>query len=47
MRILGSLGFYSTFIKNLHVFLKSFYELLRDTVPFKWIKEHEKFFSEH
>ena len=40
MRILGSLGFYSTFIKNLHVDSKPFYELLRDDTPFKWTKEH-------
>ena len=44
MRILGSLGFYSTFIKNLHVDSKPFYELLRDDVPFKWTKEHEELF---
>ena len=36
MRVLGNLGFYSTFIKNLHVNSKPFYELLRDDVPFKW-----------
>ena len=45
MRVLGSLGFYSTFIKNLHVDSKPFYELLRDDVPFKWTKEHEKLFQ--
>ena len=44
MRVLGSLGFYSTFIKNLHVDSKSFYELLRDDVPFKWTKEHGQLF---
>ena len=43
--ILGSLGFYSTFIKNLHVDSKPFYELLKVDVPFKWTKEHEKFFQ--
>ena len=42
MRILGSLGFYSTFIKNLHTDSKPFYELLRYDVPFKWTKEHKK-----
>ena len=45
MRILGSLVFYSTFIKNLHVDSKLFYQLLKDDVPFKWTKEHEKFFQ--
>ena len=44
MRVLGSLGFYSTFIKNLHVDSKPFYELVRDDVPFKWTKEHEELF---
>ena len=44
MGILGSLGFYSTFIKSLHVDSKAFYELLRDDVPFKWTKEHEELF---
>ena len=46
MRILGSLGFYSTFIKNLHVDSKPFYELLRDDTPFKWTKEHENLFQD-
>ena len=44
MRILGSLGFYSIFKKNLHVDSIFFFELLRDDVPFKWTNEHEKFF---
>ena len=44
MRVLGSLGFYSTFLKNLHVDSKPFYELLRDDVPFKWTKEREEIF---
>ena len=44
MRILGSLGFYSAFIKILHVNSKPFYELLRDDVPFKWTNKHEKLF---
>ena len=44
MRVLGSLGFYSTFIKNLRVDSKPFYELLRDDVPFKWTKDHEELF---
>ena len=45
MRILGSLGFRSTFIKNLHVVSKPFCELLKDDVPFKWTKGHEKLFQ--
>ena len=43
--ILGSLNFYCTFIKNLHVGSKRFYELLRDDVPFEWTKELEKIFQ--
>ena len=45
MCILESLGFHSTFIKTLHVDSKPFYELLRDDVPFKWTREHEKLFQ--
>ena len=44
MRVLGSLGFYNTFINNLLVVSKPFYELLRDDVQFKWTKEHEGYF---
>ena len=45
MRILGSLGFYSIFIKDLHVDSKPFDEILRDDVPFKWTRELEKLFQ--
>ena len=45
MRILGSLSFYSTFIKNLNVDPKPFNELVRDDVSFKWTREHEKRFQ--
>ena len=45
MRVLGSLGFYSTFIKKLHVDSKPFYDLLKDDVPFKWTKDYEKLFQ--
>ena len=45
MRILGSLDFYSTFIKNLQVDSKPFYELLRDDVLFKWTTGHEELFQ--
>ena len=45
MRVLGSFGFYSTLIENLHVDSKPFYELLRDDVPFKWTKEQKNFFG--
>ena len=44
MRVLGKLGFYSTLIKNWHMYSKPFYELLRDDDPFKWTQEHEELF---
>ena len=45
MRVLGSIGFHSTFIKNLHVDSNSFYELFRDDVRFKGTKEHNELFQ--
>ena len=45
MLILGSLGFYKLFMRNLHVDSKPFYELLKDDAPFKWTKEHETLFQ--
>ena len=35
MRVLGCLGFYSSYIKNLHVDCKSFFDLIRDDTPFE------------
>ena len=45
MRVLGCLGFYSCYIKNLHVDSQPFYELIRDSTPFHWTEEHEKLFQ--
>ena len=45
MRISGNLGFSSTFIKNLHVDSKPFYERLKDDVPFNGTNEHENLFQ--
>ena len=45
MRILGSLGFYGCYIKNLHVDSKPFYDLIRDSTSFHWTEEHEKIFQ--
>ena len=45
MKVLGSLGFYSCYIKNLHVDSQSFYDLIRDSTPFDWTEEHEKLFN--
>ena len=47
MRILGILGFYSTFMKNLNVDCKLLYELLRDDVPFQRTKGLEKRFQKN
>ena len=41
MKVLGRLGFYSCYIKNLHVDSQPFNELINDTTPFKWTKQHE------
>ena len=45
MKILGCLGFYSCYIKNLHVDSKPFYDLIRDSTSFHWTEEHEKIFQ--
>ena len=45
MKILGCLGFYSCYIKNLHVDSKPFYDLIRDSTSFHWSEEHEKIFQ--
>ena len=42
MKVLGCLGFYSCYIKNLHVDSKPFYNLIRDSTSFHWTEEHEK-----
>ena len=42
IRVLGSLGFYSTLIKSLHVDSNPFYDLLKDDTPFKRTKHHEQ-----
>ena len=46
MKILGCLGFYSCYIKNLYVDSQLFYELIKDTTPFKWTNQHEELFKE-
>ena len=42
MKVLGCLGFYSCYIKNLHVDSQPFYDLITDSTPFHWTEEHEK-----
>ena len=45
MKVLCCLGFYSCYIKNLHVDSQPFYDLIKATTPFKWTKEHEDLFT--
>ena len=44
MRVLGCLGFYSMYIKNLHVDSKPFYDLIKTETTFQWTDEHENLF---
>ena len=46
MKILGCLGFYSCYTENLHVDSQPFFELIKDTTPFKWTDHHEELFEE-
>ena len=45
MKVLGCLGFYSCYIKNLHVDSQPFYDLIEDSTAFQWTHEHEKLFQ--
>ena len=45
MKVLGCLGFYSCYIKNLHVDSKPFSDLIRDSTSFHRTEEHEKIFQ--
>ena len=45
-KVLGCLGFYSCYIKNLHVDSQPFYELIKDTTPFIWTDQHDEIFKE-
>ena len=44
-KVLGYLGFYSCYIKNLHVDSQPVFDLIKDSTPFHWTEEHEKLFS--
>ena len=46
MKVLGCSSFYSCYIKNLHVDSQPFYELIKDTTPFKWTEQHETLFDQ-
>ena len=45
MKILGCIGFYSCYIKNLHVDSQPFCDMIKDSIPFHWTQEHEKLFQ--
>ena len=45
MKVLGCLGFYTCYIRNLHVDSQSFYELVEDSTPYLWTEEHEALFN--
>ena len=45
MKVLGCLGFYSCYIKNLYVDSQPFYDLIKDSTSFHWTDEHEKLFQ--
>ena len=45
MKVLGCAGFYSCYIKNLHVDSQPFYDLIKDSTPFHWTHEYEKLFQ--
>ena len=45
MKVLGCLGFYSCYIKNLHVDSQPFYDLIKDSTRFHWRHDHEKLFQ--
>ena len=45
MKVLGCFGFYSCYIKNLHVDSQLFYDLIKDSTPFHWTEEHEQLFN--
>ena len=45
MKVLGCLGFYSCYIRNLHVDCQPVYDLNKDCTPFHWNEEHEALFN--
>ena len=45
MKFLGCLGFYSCYIKNLHVDSQPFYDLIKDSTPFHWTEKHETLYN--
>ena len=46
MKVFGCLGFNNCYFKNLHADSQPFYELIKDTTPFKWTDRHEELFKQ-
>ena len=44
MQFLGSVNFYSKFVRKLHINFKPLYTLLHDDVKFQWTPQLEKIF---
>ena len=45
MKVLGCLGFYSCYIKYLHLDCQPFYDLIKDSTPFHCTHKHENLFQ--
>ena len=45
MKVLGCLGFYSCYIRNLHFYSQPFYELIKVSTPVHWTEEQETLFN--
>ena len=46
MRVIGSFGWYSHYIKTLRVYCKPLFELTHDNTSFHWTNEHEQVFKQ-
>ena len=45
MKIIGFFGFYSCYIKKIHVHSQPFYDLLKDSTPLHWTHDNQKLFQ--
>ena len=45
MEVMGCLGFYCCYIKNLHVDSQAFYDFIKNSTPFQWTDQHKKLFN--
>ena len=46
LRVLGMMGFYHTYILNIHIDAKPLYDLTKDSTLFKLLQEHENIFTD-